>query len=118
MFYEQASGRADKMGVQTSVGRDMTWRKQETCERRTIQKYIQEQAEMTTGRWQQVKKPPREAPVIIVIATRLWRNQYQTPEGLIINPHLKWGLLTYSTGFDFDYTRCIDTQHREIELVA
>lgn len=26
--------------------------------------------------------------------------------------------LNYSTGFDFDYTRCIDIQHREIELVA
>lgn len=26
--------------------------------------------------------------------------------------------LNLSTSFDFDYTQCIDTQHREIELVA
>ena len=26
--------------------------------------------------------------------------------------------LNSSTSFDFDYTRCIDTQHREIELAA
>lgn len=26
--------------------------------------------------------------------------------------------LNYSTGFDFDYTQCIDTQHKEIELAA
>ena len=27
---------------------------------------------------------------------RLWRNRYYTAEQLLINPHLKWGLLTYT----------------------
>lgn len=26
------------------------------------------------------------------------RSQYNTPEGLLANPHLKWGLLTWSGG--------------------
>ena len=30
----------------------------------------------------------------MVSANPPWRHQYYTPEGLKLNPHLKWGLLT------------------------
>ena len=35
----------------------------------------------------------------MVSANSPWRHQYYTPEGLKLNPHLKWGLLTFVTRF-------------------
>lgn len=34
-------------------------------------------------------------PVKTVLRNPPWRNRECAPEGLILNPHLKWGLVTY-----------------------